>query len=279
MHGQRRAIALRTDTDYVVARGVCAPARTRVKLTRMRATWRQAIVIGASSGIGAALVRQLAGEGCRTAAVARRATELERLAAETGGLACPVPHDVTVPDEIPALFQRLCRELGGLDLVIYAAGVMPRLAEDEYDLAKDRAIMAVNVVGALAWLNEAAARFARAGAGTIVGIASVAGDRGRRGNPAYCASKAALDTYLEAIRHRVARRGVRVVTAKPGPVDTPMTRGYPRLPFVISAEEAARRILAAARRGARTVYVPARWRPIMFAIRHLPHAVFARLDI
>jgi NAD(P)-dependent dehydrogenase (short-subunit alcohol dehydrogenase family) len=211
--------------------------------------------------------------------VARRAAELERLAAETGGLARPVPHDVTAPDEVPELFQRVCRELGGLDLIVYAAGVMPRLAEDEYDLAKDRAIMAVNVLGAVAWLNEAAARFARGGTGTIVGISSVAGDRGRRGNPAYCASKAALDTYLEAIRHRVARRGVRVVTVKPGPVDTPMTKGYGRLPLVISAEDAARQILAAARRGARTAYVPSRWRPIMFAIRHIPHAVFARLDI
>jgi len=245
----------------------------------MRATWRHAIVVGASSGIGEALVRQLAAGGCRTAAVARRAVELERLAQETGGAVIAVPHDVTRLEEVPALFQETCRELGGLDLVVYAAGVMPRLAEDEYDLAKDHSTIEVNVVGAVAWLNEAAARFARAGTGTIVGIGSVAGDRGRRGNPVYCASKAALETYLEAIRHRVASRGVRVVTVKPGPVHTPMTRGYGRLPMVISADDAASQILAAARRGARTAYVPRRWRPIMFAIRHIPHAVFARLDI
>ena len=71
----------------------------------------------------------------------------------------------------------------------------------------------VNLIGAVAWLNEVAQRFARARGGTIVGISSVAGDRGRRGNPAYCTSKAALTTYLEALRNRVARFGVAVVTS------------------------------------------------------------------
>src|SRR5258708_26055753 len=66
----------------------------------------------------------------------------------------------------------------------------------------------------MAWLNEAAPGFARAGEGTIIGISSVSGDRGRRGQPAYCASKAALDTYLEALRNRLRRRGVTVVIAE-----------------------------------------------------------------
>jgi NAD(P)-dependent dehydrogenase (short-subunit alcohol dehydrogenase family) len=156
---------------------------------------------------------------------------------------------------------------------------MPRLAADEYRFAADDQIVRVNLLGAIAWLNEAATYFAGRGAGTILGISSVAGDRGRRGNPVYHASKAGLDTYLESLRNRLARRGVSVVTAKPGPVDTPMSRGLPRLPLLIEADDAARRILAAAARGTGVAYVPAVWRPIMLVLRNLPGWLFQRLDI
>src|SRR5262249_37715218 len=84
----------------------------------------------------------------------------------------------------------------------------------------------------------------------IVGVSSTAGDRGRRPYPVYCTSKAALDTYLEALRNRLSRFGVAVVTAKPGPVDTPMTEGLEQLPFIIPAADAARQILAGAARRA-----------------------------
>jgi short-subunit dehydrogenase len=243
----------------------------------MAAPWQQAIVVGASSGIGAEIARQLGRAGCRVALVARRAPELERLAAEIHGRA--YAHDVTASGDVPALFERIDRDLGGVDLVVYAAGVMPRIGESEYVFATDRTIVEVNVLGAIAWLNEAARRFERAGAGTIVGISSVAGDRGRRGNPVYGASKAALTAYLEALRNRLARHGVTVVTAKPGPVATPMTAGMDRLPLLVPVEKAARQILGAARRGRTTAYVPPVWAPIMFVIRHLPSAVMRRLDL
>jgi short-subunit dehydrogenase len=247
--------------------------------------WHHAIVVGASSGIGAAVARRLAAGGTRVALVARRAAELEavkrEIEAATGDAerALVFPHDVTQPDVVPDLFQRICGALGGLELVVYAAGIMPRIGDDEYDARKDRAIVEVNVVGAMAWLDPAAERFARGGAGTIVGISSVAGDRGRRGNPAYHASKAALDTFLESLRNRVARRGVRVVTVKPGPVDTPMTKGMDRLPLLISADAAAEQLLAAAARGANVAYVPSTWRPIMFVLRNIPSAIFRYLEV
>lgn len=250
----------------------------------MSKQFRRAIVVGASSGMGEAIARQLAADGCRVALVARRADELARIAKEIDTAAGQaraniLVHDVREGEQVPALFQTLCRELGGLDLIVYAAGVMPRVAEDEYAFAKDRAMIEVNVLGAMAWLNEAAQRFATGGEGTIVGVSSVAGDRGRRGQPAYCASKAALDTYLESLRNRLRRRGVKVVTVKPGPVDTPMTRGLGRLPLMISATDASRRILAAARRGSVRAYVPTPWRPIMWVIRHIPSVLFNRLGV
>ncbi len=242
--------------------------------------------MGASSGIGAELARQLAAKGCRVALLARRAEELSALADEINALypqaevrALTYPHDVLCFEEIPTLFQTVCRDLGGLDLFIFAAGVMPPVQESEYNFAKDRRIIEVNVLGAIAWINEAAQRFEAAKEGTLVGISSVAGDRGRRGSPVYNTSKAALDTYLEAIRNRIGRYGVRVVTVKPGPVETPMTAGLGKMPLMISAADAATQIIAAAERGTRLAYVPWPWRFIMAIFRAIPSPLFQRMNV
>ena len=243
-----------------------------------------ALVIGASSGIGEAIARRLAVEGVNVAIVARRETELLRVVEEINAaagrdLALAVAHDVRATDDVPGLVREIARRLGGLDLVVYAAGVMPAVAGDEYDTDKDREMMEINAIGAMAWLNPVADRMARLGRGTIVGIGSVAGDRGRSGNPGYCASKAAFHTYLEALRNRVAVQGVRVVTIKPGFVDTAMTRGKEGLFWVISPDRAAEIILGKASRGAVTAYVPARWRMVMAIIRAIPSMIFTRLGI
>jgi short-subunit dehydrogenase len=240
-------------------------------------TFSRAIIVGGSSGMGKELARLLAADGCQVALVARRQTVLELVARQLGPKARIYPHDVHDAASVPALFQTICHDLGGLDLIVYAAGVMPRITVDEYDFAKDQEIVAVNVLGAIAWLNEAAVRFSAAGAGTIVGIGSVAGDRGRAPQPVYGMSKAALETYLEALRNRVGSQGVRVVTIKPGPVATPLTEGLDALPLVIPADEAARQILAAIRAGRRVVYVPKIWRPIMGLLRAIPSPLFQRL--
>ncbi len=249
----------------------------------MESTWKRALIVGASSGIGAEVARQLARQGCQIALVARREDELNRLAAEINTaagttLARVYPQDVREYECVPALFQQITRDLGGLDLVVYAAGVMPRIADNEYAFDKDRQMFEVNTLGAIAWLNEAAQRFERAREGTIVGISSVAGDRGRRGQPAYCASKAALTTYLESLRNRIGRYGVAVVTVKPGPVDTPMTQGLDKLPLLIPVEKAAAGVLSAARSRATTAYVPGVWRWIMLIVRSIPSFVFKKLN-
>ncbi len=242
-----------------------------------------ALVVGASSGIGAAVARQLAREGWTVALVARRAEELDKLAAqinERSGAtrAIPLANDVTRYDTVPAAFDAAVGKLGGLEMVVYAAGVMPPVGPEEYDFAKDRQMVEVNLLGMIAWLNQAAEFFSRLGGGTIVGIGSVAGDRGRRGQPGYNASKGAQAIYLESLRNRLDSKGVRVVTIKPGPVDTPMTRNLGRMPFMISAEQAGRDIVAAARKSRGTVYIPLRWGLIMLIIRHIPSFIFRKLD-
>jgi short-subunit dehydrogenase len=246
--------------------------------------FEHALVIGASSGIGEALARRLAAGGSRVALVARRRAELARITAEINAGAGDERaifrvHDVCDTDSVPELFQTIARDLGGLDLVIYATGAMHPVAFDEFDPKKDLEMLTVNLGGAVAWLDPAAERFSRLGSGTIVGIGSVAGDRGRTGNPVYCTSKAGLHTYLEALRNRVSRDGVRVVTIKPGFVDTAMTRGLDGLFWLISADRAAEIILSKAWRGVQTAYVPARWRLVMWVIRSIPSVIFRRLKV
>jgi NAD(P)-dependent dehydrogenase (short-subunit alcohol dehydrogenase family) len=243
-----------------------------------------ALVVGASSGIGEALARRLAADGARVALVARREENLRRIMEEINSAAgsdraIAVAHDVRRIDEVPDLVQEIARRLGGLDLAIYAAGSMPAVAADEFDTAKDREMIETNLLGAVAWLNPIAERMARLGRGTIVGIGSVAGDRGRSPNPVYCTSKAGFHAYLEALRNRLARLGVRVVTIKPGFVDTAMTHGKEGLFWLISADRAAEITLDKARRGVVTAYVPARWRLVMTVIRSIPSFIFSRLGI
>lgn len=241
----------------------------------------RAIVIGASSGIGAALVKELVSQGYHVAALARREEKLKELCDEinsTSSQALPYTHNVTNFDKIPGLFQQIVSDLGGLDLIVYVAGVQPSVSLNEYSFAKDKAMMEINVMGAMAWLNEAATRFERTGSGHIVGVSSIAGDRGRVGAPGYNSSKAALNTFLEALRNRLAKHGVGVTTIKPGFVDTILLKNVEKTFWVISPKDAARSIFKAIKRKRQTVYVPARWGLVGMIIRHIPSFVFRRLS-
>jgi NAD(P)-dependent dehydrogenase (short-subunit alcohol dehydrogenase family) len=248
----------------------------------MSRTFTKAVVVGASSGIGESIAKRLSASGASVALVARRKSELDRVKEglvhrETAHV---YAHDVSNFDEVPELFDRIVEDLGGLDLIVYAAGVMPKLDEGEYSFDKDRQMIDVNLLGAMAWMNPSAARFEAQRSGTIVGISSIAGERGRRGNPAYCTSKAALTTYLESLRNRVSRYGVNVVTIKPGFVDTQMTRGMKGLLWLISPDEAAETILSLAHDpDGPAVFVPARWSLVAFIIRMIPSFIFRRLNL
>lgn len=239
--------------------------------------YAQAIVVGASSGLGRALTDLLAADGCRVAAVAPAGDELQACAAAHPGLVFPVPHDVRDYSQAPALFQDACKQLGGLDLIVYCAGVMPEVGPGEYDFEKDRAMTEVNLLGAIAWLNEAARRFEGTARGTIVAIGSVAGDRGRRDRPVYNATKAALATYMEALRNRLSRAGVKVVTIKPGPMRTPMT-AHLNLRKAMEPEIAAALVLKKARRTGEH-YLKLSHRVIFAAIRATPSFIFRRLKV
>jgi len=241
------------------------------------------IIIGASSGIGAALARRLAKEDYTLALLARRREllealcgEINRVAGETRAL--PYAHDVKDHDSVPKLLRQIVADLGGLDLVVYVAGINHPPGLLNYDFPGDRDMIDVNLIGALAWLDPVAAMFQSAKAGKIVAVSSVAGDRGRVGNPGYNTSKAGLTTYLEALRNRLTRHAVHVLTVKPGFVRTEMLKAAPKVLFPVSPERAAEDIWKAMRSGKQQVYTPAVWGLIMLAIRHVPSVIFRRMS-
>ncbi|MFT7620266.1 MAG: decaprenylphospho-beta-D-erythro-pentofuranosid-2-ulose 2-reductase, partial [Planctomycetota bacterium] len=156
---------------------------------------KSVIVVGASSGVGAALALRFAKEGRPVAILARRAEKLESVCKEAtdakpDAVIKAYPHDVLNFSDVPALFDQIESDLGAADTLIYASGVLPEVGPEEFNNEKDLSIIQIGFTGAISWLNEAANRFTAAGGGTICGISSIAGERGRTGMPSYHAAKA-----------------------------------------------------------------------------------------
>ena len=246
---------------------------------------RRGIIVGASDGLGAELARQLARQGYTLALLARRGELLDSLCDEINRIsnekrAFAYPHNVAEYDKVPALLRRIVSDLGGLDLVVFLAGVnFPPGGIDKYNFENDRQMIEINLIGAMAWLSPVAEMFQSAKAGQIVGVGSVAGDRGRVGNPGYNTSKAGLATYLEALRNRLTRHGVNVLTVKPGFLKTEMLKAAQGpTPFAIEPEKAAKDILNATQKRKQVIYTASIWRWIMLAIQHTPSFIFRRLS-
>jgi len=242
-----------------------------------------AVVVGASSGIGAAMAQKLAQEGCKVVLLARRKDRLDDVCQginqEVGEpRAFAYPHDVTDFQSIPALFQNLLQDFQAIDIFVYNSGVMYSVGLSEYNFEKDRHTVEVNLLGGMAWLGQAAVLFERMGSGHLVGISSVAGDRGRVANPPYHAAKAGMSTYLESLRNRLSRKGVHVLTVNPGYVETELLSGA-KTPFPPSTpEQVAEAIYKAIRRRKQVLYTPWWWRWILLVVRHIPSFIFRRMS-
>jgi len=245
---------------------------------------RRGIIVGASDGIGAALARKLAKEGYTLALVARRKDKLNTLCAEINSSvgeirALAYVHDVAKYSEVPDLLRKIVADIGGLDLLVFMAAVNFPPGLNNYNFEGDRKMIEVNLIGAMAWLSPVAEMFQNAKAGQIVGISSIAGDRGRIGNPGYNTSKAGLTTYLEALRNRLTRHSVNVLTIKPGFVKTEMLKTVQGgTPFAISPEKAAEDIYNAMRKRKQLMYTASIWRWIMLIIQHVPSVIFRRMS-
>jgi short-subunit dehydrogenase len=241
---------------------------------------KKVIIIGASSGIGAAIARAELKAGSFTTLVARREEELLKLVKEfPDAKYCVLKHDVKNTSEVAKLFSEIIKSMDGLDEIYYASGVLHKVELDEFNTSKDVDTISVNLLGAIAWCNQSAEYFQKLGKGKIIGISSIAGERGRIGNPSYNTSKAALNIYLEALRNRLSRKGILVLTAKPGFIDTDMTKGLKGLFWLISPEEAADIIRNSAKKNKEVIFVPAKWWLVATIINLIPNFIFKKLNI
>lgn len=233
------------------------------------------VITGASSGIGEALARHYARDGVVLGLISRRKADPKGLPGEV------ISYAVDVADEaaLAAAAQDFMRRFGPPDLVIANAGIGTGTEAAEIrHVAKLRKILETNVVGLAATLAAFAPAMRAAGGGTLAGIASVAGFRGLAGNGAYCASKSAAITWMESLRAELHGSGVSVVCICPGYIDTPMTRvNRFRMPFLLSADEAARRIARAIAAKRRLAVIPWQMALVSSLLRAMPAWLFDRL--
>ncbi|MDQ3026606.1 MAG: SDR family oxidoreductase [Pseudomonadota bacterium] len=233
---------------------------------------------GASSGIGEALASHYARGGATLGLVARRADLLEALKARLGTpceiYACDV-RDALAMNQAAAQF--IARH-GTPDIVIANAGIsIGNLTEFGEDLAVFREILETNVLGLATTFHPFLAPMRARGGGSLAGIASVAGLRGLPGATAYSASKAAAIRFLEGLRVELRGSGVRVTTIVPGYIETAMTRRNPyRMPFIIPADEAARRFARAIAAGTSYAIIPWQMAVVGRILGVLPNWVYDR---
>lgn len=237
---------------------------------------QRVFITGASSGIGAALAREYAADGATLGLLARRRDALERLAASLPGAHRVYPADVTDHAALAAAAADFVAG-GGADIVIACAGISHgTLTERAEDLPVFDTVFATNVNATVATFAPFIdAMKARAGPRRLVGIGSVAGIRGMRGAGAYCASKAAVHSYCEALRLELKPYGIRVVTLAPGYIDTPMTRHnrFP-MPFLMPAERFAAGARRAIARGDSYRVLPWQMGVVAKLLRALPNPLF-----
>ena len=234
---------------------------------------------GASSGIGEALARHYASQGATLGLVARRGDLLRSLEASLGVPAEAYACDVRDPAAINAAAANFIAAHGAPDIVIANAGIsIGNLTEHAGDLEVFREVLEVNVLGLATTFHPFLAAMRERGSGSLVGIASVAGLRGLPGATAYSASKAAAIRYLEGLRVELRGSGVRVTTICPGYIATAMTRRNPyKMPFIIPADEAARRFARVIAAGSSYAVIPWQMAIAGRILGVLPNWLFDRL--
>jgi len=237
------------------------------------------IITGASSGIGAALARELSRRGHALGLMARRAEMLDALVAELPTPAVALPCDVTDSAAVRAAVANGEEALGGpFDLAVANAGVGETFTAKHFNIDDARRMVEVNVIGTMILFDAVVPKMIERRSGHFAGVASLAGLRGVPTASVYSATKAAMQNFLEASRVELRRYGIAVTTINPGFVVSPMTdRNEFKMPFLMSAERAARIIADGLARRARVVQFPLPMSLLMRLVRLLPDAVYDRV--
>lgn len=246
----------------------------------MRIESQTAVVTGASSGIGAALARQLAAAGMRIGLIALpdEALEVEAEGIRArGGIASAAPADVSDRVAVRAALKRLTVELGPIDLLILNAGIGMGTAVATFSAEAVESMVRVNLLGPVYAIEAILPQMLERRRGHLVGVSSLSSYRGQPLFSGYCATKAGLATLLEGLRIELRPHGIAVTTVRPGFVRTPMTAGFRAPRFMVETDAAARIIMQGI--AARRPEVNFPWQSVLLMglSRWLPCAVYDRL--
>ena len=243
----------------------------------MNETW---VILGATSSIARTFQQMLAERGDGLLLAGRNMDELSTCASDAKArgarFAEPIKLDMRDPATFGPILERLGNEEGTLNAAVFT-GSMPPQADVDADPTLTAGVIADSHTGPAEFLLGLAPMLETRGNGTIVGVGSVAGDRGRITNYVYGSSKAAFATFLSGLRNRLGRAGVHVVTVKPGMVDTAMTYDM-KLMFPGTPESVSIDILKAVDKKRNVVYTPRIWQLIMLVIKHIPEPIFKKLS-
>jgi decaprenylphospho-beta-D-erythro-pentofuranosid-2-ulose 2-reductase len=245
---------------------------------------KRILVLGATSGIAEACCRIWADRGDALFLVARNADRLAAVAADmrTRGAANVYSVVANLDDTAahPELLANAINSLGGLDIAYLALGVLGEQPKAEQDFAHASQIIHTNYTAPASLLTWLANYTAQRHAGTLAVLSSVAGERGRKSNYVYGSSKAALTKFVDGLRNRIDREGVKVMTIKPGPVKTSMTEGMGmKASMLADVDDVANTLVKAIDKGTDIVYVPWKWEIIMGIIKLIPERVFKKMNL
>jgi len=236
------------------------------------------LVLGATSAIAQQVARVYAERGAALFLVARNEQRLSAVADDLRVRGAQVETAVADLDDA-AGHEELLARAAPLQIVFLAYGALGDARRTEQSTEAAEAILRTNLSSPLSLLTRAAGRLEAQGNGCIVALSSVAGDRGRASNAVYGAAKAGLSAFLSGLRNRLSRSGVRVITVKPGLVDTPMTVHLPKNRLYSSPERVARDVVRGIDGTAEVIYTPWWWRWVMLVVRVIPERVFKRLSL
>ncbi len=244
---------------------------------------KKILILGATSSIAIAVMRQLARPSCHLFLVGRNKTKLvataQDLATRGAGQVDICVLDLDDTKAHAHMLASAAERLGSIDMAFLAHGVLGDQDQAQAAYADAEAILHTNFMSPVSLITWLANYFEAKGSGVLAVISSVAGDRGRKSNYVYGSSKAALNIFLDGVRNRVDRHGVHVLTIKPGFVATPMTAHIPKNKLFATPQQVASGILKAIEHRRDVVYVPWFWWPIMTIIKLVPERIFKGLNL
>lgn len=206
------------------------------------------LITGASSGIGKAIAFQLSKENCKLVLLSRRVELLEQLKNEINipeERVLTIKCDVGNKTEVANAYKMINEKFSGVDVAILNAGYGHKVTAENYNSSYAEHTFGANIYGIVYWVEQLLPIFLKKKEGVIVGVSSLADNRGYSGSGFYCASKTAASIYLEGLRIELKPRGIKVITVKPGFVKTPMTESNKyKMPMLMEPEEAAQRIIS-----------------------------------